>query len=221
MAKEKKGSVAHQVFTVIGIVLCVILIPILIMNCILLVKGVINQEEVPSVGGIFPMIVLTDSMSGTFESGDLIICQSVSAGEVKVGDVITFFDPAGSGSSVVSHRVTEITEENGQLAFMTWGDSNNSPDRLPVPAEKLIGRYIDIRIPGAGHVAIFMQSPAGLIVCVVLPLLLLVGYDALRRYNYNKKHDADKQALMSELEELRKMKEEMNRNKEEKSHEEE
>lgn len=52
----------------------------------------------------------------------------------------------------------------------------------------------------------FMQTPWGLIVCVVVPILLLIGWDAFRRARYNKKHDEDKDALLAELEELRRLK---------------
>ena len=43
-----------------------------------------------------------------------------------------------------------------------------------------------MRIAGAGHIAMFMQSTAGLIICVVLPIILLVGYDLIRRRIYEK-----------------------------------
>ena len=204
---KRTSSVGHKIMTIVGIVLCVILIPILVINCTLLVKGVTNKDEVPSIGGVFPMIVLTDSMKGVFDKGDLIFCKQVDVEDIKVKDVITFYDPAGNGTSVVTHRVIEIVEEDGKLAFRTKGDYNNTADKDPVPADKIIGMYADFHIAGAGHVALFMQSTPGLIVCVVLPLALLIGYDALRRKLYNKKHDTDREKLMKELEELRKLKE--------------
>ena len=39
-------------------------------------------------GGYCPLIVLTDSMDPEIKSGDLIICQTIDAKDVKVGDVI-------------------------------------------------------------------------------------------------------------------------------------
>ncbi len=204
--KTEQTSLTHKILTVVGIVLCVLLVPILIINCTLLIKGYTNASQVPSVGGVSPMIVLTDSMRGTFDGGDLIFIRAVEADAVKVGDVISFFDPQGNGSSVVTHRVQEIVVKDGALSFRTMGDANNSEDTVPVPADKLIGVYTGFRIPGAGRVAMFMQTTAGLIVCVILPVLLLVGYDILRRRSYEKKHEQDKDALLAELEELRRLK---------------
>ena len=201
MAKETT-STTHKILTVIGTVLCIILIPILIINVTLIAKSFINKEEVPSVGGMFPLIVLTDSMYPEIESGDLIICHTVEAEDVQVKDVISFFDPAGNGTSIVTHRVIAIVEENGETLFRTRGDNNNTEDKLLVSSEDLVGTY-KTRIPGAGHIAMFMQSTTGLIVCVVLPIILLIGYDFIRRriYEKNKKDNTD--VLMAELEKLR------------------
>ncbi len=201
MTKEKT-STSHKIFSVIGVVLCVILIPILIINITLIIKSNTNKGEVPSVGGYFPMIVLTDSMYPDIKSGDLIICHTIDAGNVKEQDVISFFDPAGNGSSVVTHRVIEIVNEDGKLFFKTKGDNNNTEDKDLVPAEKLVGIY-KTRIAGAGNIAMFMQTTTGLIVCVILPMILLVGYDIIRRRVYEKKNRTDTDALLAELEALK------------------
>lgn len=201
MNKEKKSG-SSKVFTVIGTILCIILVPILLINLTLIAKSYLNKDEVPSVGGRLPLIVLTDSMYPMIESGDLIICKTISAEAVRVDDVISFFDPAGNGTSIVTHRVVEILYQDGGIFFRTRGDNNNTEDKDLVPGEKLVGLY-QTRIPGAGNVAMFMQTTTGLVVCVLLPILLLVGYDLIRRRHYekNKKQDTDK--LLAELEALR------------------
>lgn len=199
------NSLFHNILTVLGVVMCIILIPILIVNCTLIIKSY-TSEEVPSVGGYLPQIVLTDSMYPVIQSGDLIICHTAEPEEVQVGDVISFFDPAGNGTTIVTHRVREITELDGQTAWRTKGDNNNSDDLMLVKAEKLVAVYQGTRIPGFGNVALFMQTTPGLILCVVLPLLLLVGYDMIRRRIYEKSSKEDTDALLKELEELRRLK---------------
>lgn len=195
----------QKLLTILGAVLCVILVPILIINLTLIVKSYTNTEEVPSIGGHFPMIVLTDSMYPEIASGDLILCVTVEPEDVKVGDVISFFDPMGSGTAVVTHRVLEIMEQNGELSFRTKGDNNNAEDQVLVPQDKLVGIYRS-RIPALGNVAMFMQTTPGLILCVVCPVLLLVGFDMLRRKKYEKAKQQDTDALLAELEALRALK---------------
>ena len=203
--QKQKSTTMHKVLTIIGTVLCVILIPILLINCILIVKS-FTSEDVPNVAGTLPLIVLTDSMYPVIESGDLIICRTEEPENIQVGDVIAFFDPAGNGSSIVTHRVVEVTEQNGEIAWRTKGDNNNTEDRLLVPADKLVAVYHDTRLAGFGNVALFMQTTPGLIVCVVCPILLLVGYDMIRRRMYEKSNKKDTDQLLAELEELRRLK---------------
>lgn len=225
--KEKKAkepaSVGHKILTVVGIVLCIILIPVLIVNVTLLIKGFVNKDEVPGFLGYSPLIVLTDSMEPTIKSGDLIVVKAIDANDVKEGDVISFFDPKSSGSAVVTHRVlikrTEgdglpvffnienapgIVEEDGKRVFYTQGDGNNTPDGVPVPAEKFVGVWTGTRLAGVGRFALWMQSTTGLIVCIAVPIILLVAYDIIRRRMYDKSQKKDTDDLLKELEELKK-----------------
>lgn len=203
MSTKEKQTTANRIWTVIGIILCLILAPILVINCTLLFKGYTGNGKVPTVGGIFPMIVLTDSMSGTFESGDLIICHTANPEDIQTGDVICYYDPMGNGTTTVTHRVTEVTTDaSGALAFKTKGDANNAEDTALVPASELIGVY-QTHLAGVGNVALFMQTTQGLVICVGLPILVLVAYDAIRRRMYEKQNAQDTEALMAELQKLR------------------
>ena len=206
--EHQKSSVMHKVFTVVGAIMCVVLIPMLAVNLTLIVKSFINPNEVPDVGGYFPMIVLTDSMADesqamNIEAGDLIIVESAKPEDVKLGDVITFYDPEGNGTTTVTHAVIEIINDADGLKWKTKGYANNTEDRSLVPADKLLGIYKGTRIPNAGNVAMFMQTTPGLIVCVICPLILLVGYDVIRRKFADKNRKDDTDALMKELQELK------------------
>ncbi len=201
-SKNEKTSAGHKIGTVIGTILCILLVPVLVINISLIIRSYTNPDKVPSLGRFLPLIVLTDSMYPEIESGDLIICRTAEPEGIAVGDVIAFFDPAGNGSSVVTHRVVEVTEQDGALAWRTKGDANNVEDSALVPAGNLVGVYRS-RIAGAGNIAMFMQTTQGLIICVVCPILLLVGYDIVRRRLYEKAHQQDTDALLKELEDLR------------------
>ena len=203
MNEQENSSKLYKALTVVGIILCVVSVLVLIVNCTLLIKSQINKDEVPNFAGTLPLIVLTDSMYPDIQSGDLIICKTADTEDIEIGDVISFYDPDSKGSAVVTHTVIDIINEDGKISFKTKGINNNTEDRLPVPAENLIAEYMGIRIPGAGSFAIFMQSTTGLIVCVILPIILLVGYDVLRRKIYEKNKGDDMAALMAELEALR------------------
>jgi len=201
--KEKQPTTTfHKVLTVIGTILCVILLPVLLINLTLIAKSYLNPDEVPGIAGYAPLIVLTDSMYPDIHAGDLIITHTIEGDEVEVGDTIAFFDPASKSGAIVTHQVIEIVEDDGVNKFRTKGIANNTEDRHLVEYEDVVGIY-KFRIAGAGNVAMFMQTTAGLIVCVICPLLLLIGYDMLRRRKYDKAKKQDTDALLAELEALK------------------
>ena len=204
---KSKADMRHQIFTIIGFVLCVILVPILIVNCTLIVKSFINKDEAPGFAGIVPLIVLSDSMDPYIKEGDLIFTKKVDPKDIKAGDVLSFYAEEDDFTTIWTHRVVEVLEEDGTLKFRTQGDNKylTEPDATLRSADKVVGVYTDFKLPGAGNLAMEMQKPAGLIICVVVPILLFVGYDAIRRRLYAKE-DADSNdiaALKAELEALK------------------
>ena len=198
---DKPIDKKQKTLNIVGIVICILLIPILIFNCILIVKGIVNEDEVPGVLGYTPLIVLTDSMYPDIKSGDIIICKDIDPTDIKEEDVISFFDPADKNhTAVVTHKVIEvITDKDGNLYFRTYGINNNAADKASVPAEDVIGIWTEVRFGGLGHVALFMQSTWGLIVCIFMPLALFVAYELLRRRKQDNKQQSDMDALMAEL----------------------
>ena len=215
-----KQDLRHKIFTIVGIVLCAILLPILVVNVIMIVNSYTHKDEVPSVGKYIPFIVDSGSMSGVIEGGDIIITKKINPEDVELEDIISFYDPKGKGTSVVTHRVIKIEESDKGLVFTTVGDvvlkenieKYGSKEAIPdtimesivetVPQDKVISEYVS-RIPLLGHVSLFMSTIPGFIVCVLLPLLLLVGYDVLRRKLNDKANQQDTDALLAELEMLR------------------
>lgn len=208
--KESKSG-RGKVFTIIGIIMCVILVPILIVNVTMIIKSYTNPDAYPSFAGYNFMIVLSPSMEDTIMTGDLIVVKNAdpdavtgeSAAGKEDGTIISFFDPDSNNSSVLTHRCLEVTtDKQGKLAFRTKGDHNNASDPTLCPAENLIGTYV-FRIPGAGNIAMWLQTTPGLIVCVAVPIILLVGYDLIMKKRYDKKKKTDTDALLAELETLR------------------
>ena len=205
MNKKHNEKSKIKISTIVGIVISVILCIILILNITLIVKSYTNKDEVPSIGGFTPMVVLTESMKPNINSGDLVITTKEEPKNIKGGDIITFFDPAGDGTSTTTHRVVEIKTEDGILMFYTKGDANDANDRLPVEQDAIIGKYHS-KIPYVGNITMFLSTSNGLIVCVVIPMLLLFFLDSFARRNYVEKKKSDKEALLEELERVKSQK---------------
>ena len=174
--QKQKTTTAFKVWTVVGIVLCILLVPILIINCTLIIKGYTNSDKVPSFGGVFPMIVLTDSMSGTFESGDLIICDTEDPANVREGDIICYYDPMGSGSTTVTHRVTQVTTapEGGigsgndvsqKSVLITAGNTAKLKFEVTVSSEEYYCSYLEPGTPSSVN-GYHVLRKAGVYICL-------------------------------------------------------
>lgn len=184
--------------TSIGILLCIVLISVLIINITLIVGSYVNPDKVPSFLGYKPFIVLSGSMEPKILPGDLIITKNIDPENVKVGDVITF---RTDKTTAVSHRVTGILTEGG-LTFLTKGDANIGADAGAVLPESIEGKYI-LRIGGVGNLALFLQTPIGLLIFVVIPLCMFIVYDIVARNFRSKRKKSREAELEAELKSLK------------------
>ena len=192
----------EKIVNIVAIVLCVLLVPILIMNCVLVIKDIANPDEVPSVFGNIPLIVLTESMEPDIMSGDMILCQKIDPEDVNVGDVISYFDPEGNGTTIITHKVVgkDIDPETGDISFRTWGINNNVEDRLSVPEENVVGIWRGARFWQLGRVLLFTQSVPGILLCIILPVGLFAAYEIIKRKKQDKANQSDIDKLKAELE---------------------
>ncbi|MBO7400640.1 MAG: signal peptidase I [Clostridia bacterium] len=251
----------------IGIVLCVVFGALLIMNLTIIIKGLVNPDEPPSVFGVTPMVVKSGSMSSdlphrvvsgdiielteeqiqelkvgdTFrtKSGDYIetnIVETVSKSEngnivftasrpasdhievddlifvsgsdfqdLQVGQIITFFEANDRGDrtgKVVTHRIIEVTQKDGAVAYRTKGDANNTADSVLVRPQNVIGVYKN-RVAKLGALVLFLQKPWGMLIFIGVPVLAFLAYDIVRRQRSAKK-SGKVDELEDELERLRK-----------------
>ena len=132
----------------------------------------------PLAFGARPHTVLTGSMEPAIAAGDVVIDERIAPTAARVGDVVTFRDPEDQ-SRLITHRVRSIRREGSHLWFVTQGDANNTVERWRIAAGGELGR-VAYTVPWVGHVAVLSQTPLGLALLLVVPLLLL-GLDELAR----------------------------------------
>ena len=194
----EKSTWLQKVTTGIGVILCLIFIPVLLINVTLIVKSYTHPERVPDFMGYKPFIVLSGSMEPNIMTGDMVFVKNADTGNLKKGDVIAY----RSGEAVVTHRIIEVTTENGETRYVTQGDANDSPDQTSVRPDDVEGLYRG-RIAGAGNAAMFMQTTTGMILFVVCPLVLFILWDIIRRRLQGQKEVSRARELELELERLK------------------
>lgn len=134
-----------------------------------------HPDQVPEIFGYSPLTVLSNSMNPDFFAGDMVLIKHGNAKDIKVGDVITF---KNSENKYITHRVTEVSKNNGAIHFVTKGDNNNIADEEVVTSSNVVGKLVTV-IPKFGNVTKFVTGPFGFFLLILLPLM---GYVCLEVY---------------------------------------
>lgn len=179
-----------KVITVLGLIL---FIAIVTLGITIVYKSYSEPNKIPSVFGWKPFIVLSGSMEDTIMPGDLILTKEIDALELKEGDIISF---RTNKYNVITHRIINIVDENGERKYYTKGDNNNSADSEPVCNEQIEGIY-RYKIPKLGEIALNLQKPIGIVICVTLPLIILL----IAQFADYKRQSKEKEKKQKDLEE--------------------
>lgn len=127
------------------------------------------------------LTVYSGSMVPTIPVGSVVVDVPINAKDVKPGDIITFTRP-DKQSELITHRVLTIEDGPAGRAFITRGDANNVQDAWRVPAVGT-GYLYKFNIPLLGFVLVWLQSPLGRLLFLVIPaaaLGLLTLYELWR-----------------------------------------
>lgn len=111
------------------------------------------------------------SMTPALETGDVVVTEPISPLAAKVGEVVTFRDPEGSGK-LFSHRVQSVRPAGEVVRFVTRGDANTATEHWSVPADGTVGRVV-YRVPKIGYALVWTGTPEGRIALIAIPALLL------------------------------------------------
>jgi signal peptidase len=143
-----------------------------------LVAGLIAAVVLPAFAGWRSLTVMSGSMEPTIGTGDVIVTRPIAPLSARVGDVVTFHDPARDGR-LVTHRVRRIQVTGKSVQFETKGDANNSPEQWAVPVGGRIGR-VEYHMPRFGYLLHWVSSPSVRRALVTVPTVLLGAWILFR-----------------------------------------
>lgn len=132
----------------------------------------------PHLFGFKSFTVMSGSMEPAIGTGAVVVERPIAPSEARVGDVVTFKDPEG-GDRLITHRVESVRVRGGTARFVTKGDANNTVERWNVQADGSIGRVL-YDVPKVGYVMAYAGGRHGRMLLLVLPVLLLAGYELVR-----------------------------------------
>jgi len=158
--------------------------------------------------GIKSYTVLTGSMSPTIPTGSVIY--TIPATQYTIGDVVTFENKGVN----ITHRIIALVDENNKpvsdlispisglgksdnFSFKTQGDANNKPDSFDVTKENVTGKVIG-HIPSIGIFINQLRTFQGLLLAVILPALVFIGFEL-----WNIKKEIERETEKKVMERLR------------------
>ena len=166
-----------------SVVLDVLIILVFIVSTLVVIASVTAKRTggQPSIMGYVFSSVQTDSMQGTINQGDFIVGKLVDEStEIKVGDIISYREYYNGKEITITHRVVEIFDEHtSNPGYITQGDNEKYPDEI-FKTRKTVQSIYKFRIPFLGKLIDFLKTPLGFIICLVVPLLAFIAWQAYK-----------------------------------------
>lgn len=179
---EKPQTKAKKIYNIVStIIVAAIFVFLVVVVALILWQR--NKGGDSSLFGYYMFDVVTDSMSGTIEPGEVIISKKVDdAKNLKVGDIITFVAPSGQfvGHNI-THRIYEVINDGEEVSFRTKGDKKGvGVDDWILPSKNVKAVYVKTSV-FIGGLRKFLSHWYGYVFLIALPLcivgvLLIVGY---------------------------------------------
>jgi signal peptidase len=128
------------------------------------------------------LAVASGSMEPVLYKGDLIVIEGVEdVSDIQVGtkdsdhpgDIIVFNEP-GSSDELIVHRAVQKIYEDGEYSFKTWGDNNLWQDGWTVEENDVVGKYLGIKIPWLGNIALFFSDFEVKVAFVALWIVVII-----------------------------------------------
>ncbi len=126
------------------------------------------------------LAVASGSMEPVLYKGDLILIEGIqSADDIHAatkdvnqpGDIIVFHR---SGELIVHRAVEKTLNADGTYSFKTWGDNNGWPDGREVKESDIVGRYLGVKVPWLGNIALFFTPFEVKVAFVALWIIVIV-----------------------------------------------
>ena len=171
--KDQKEN--NLVSTVANIVSTIVLV-FAILICVLVIISMKSSSGVAHLFGYSVLSVQSDSMDPVFEEGDLIVIRCTKPTDrFEKGDIVSFFAYDNTGMRFVNtHRIVKVVHGETRDRYTTKGDNAVAEDSKRLYSSNIVGQYIGKRISGLGKIIDFINSPTGVLLCVVIPSAIII-----------------------------------------------
>jgi signal peptidase len=131
----------------------------------------------PALLGYQRYVITSGSMTGTYDRGSVVFDDVVPISDLRVGDVITYTPPPGSGpSGLITHRIAWIgSDQFGRRLLRTKGDANAAPDPWTFTLDGPTQARVAFDVPYVGYVLSALSIRKARMIVIGLPALLVAA----------------------------------------------
>lgn len=172
--------ISKTIEVILNIIIVLVLI-LVILASIYVSQTKLMHKDYANVLGYTGFEVITGSMSGTIEIGDVVIVKLTD--DIKENDIIVYKDD----NAFITHRIIKIDNE----LITTKGDVNNSEDKQ-ISKEQIIGKVIKI-VPKVSVWRKVLSTPAVVISIVIAIILFGFAFSYETKNEEQKENKNDKQ----------------------------
>ncbi len=139
--------------------------------CLLLAASLL----IPAALGYQRYVIVSGSMTGTYDRGSIVYDEEVPVDQLEVGDSITYAPPPGSSpEELVTHRIAWIGQnKGGKEIFRTKGDANESADPWTFSLDKSEQAKVAFSIPYVGYLLAGLSIPIVRMLAIGIPAIVV------------------------------------------------
>lgn len=127
---------------------------------------------IPAALGYQRYVIVSGSMTGTYDRGSIVFDRVVPTSTLSVGDVVTFRPPGEPG--LVTHRIHSISKVRGVRVFSTKGDFNKVPDVWnPFALKAPMQAKVAFHVPYAGFAIAALSDRRWRMLVIGVPAALI------------------------------------------------
>lgn len=141
--------------------------------------------------GLTPVLsyytILTDSMSPTANTGDMVFVAKADFEGLKQGDIISFYTDINldGKKEIVTHYFASYITENEILYIKTHKANTTNQDSWKISKDEFIGKSFVI-IPKLGKLTQYIKSPLGLITIAIDLVIIITAFSLIESIDTKK-----------------------------------
>lgn len=130
---------------------------------------------IPAALGYQRYVIVSGSMTGTYDRGSIVYDEEVPVDGLEVGDTITYQPPAGaSPEELLTHRIVSVGQnEQGERTFRTKGDANETVDPWAFTLDEPKQAKVAFSVPYVGYLLAALSIPTVRMLAIGIPAVLV------------------------------------------------